>query len=100
MAKTKVQIGKLTDFFPYAQAAIRLAPNRPAQARLWAELASKYLRLQGDAALANSAIVQAQEMLSQISGKGRNGRADQQYQVARSEAKVYLIKGDLESFMS
>lgn len=32
MAKTMVQIGKLTDFFPYAQSAIKFAPNRPALA--------------------------------------------------------------------
>ena len=100
MAKTKVQIGKLNEFFPYAQMAIKFAPNRPVQARLWAELASKYLRLQGDADLAHSAIARAQDILNQIPGKGREGRVDQQYQRARSEARVYLIKGDLESFMS
>jgi CHAT domain-containing protein len=100
MAKAKVRIGDLMDYFPYARSAIRLAPNRQIQARLWAELASKYLRLQGDAALANSAIAQAQDILNQIPGKVRNGRAGQQFQVARSEAKVYLIKGELESFVS
>jgi CHAT domain-containing protein len=100
MAKAKVRIGDLMDYFPYAQSAIRLAPNRQIQARLWAELASKYLRLQGNAALANGAIAQAQDILNQIPGKVRNGRAGQQFQVARSEAKVYLIKGELESFVS
>ncbi len=100
MAKVNMQIGKLSEFFPHAKLAIKLASNRPVQARLWAELASKHLRLQGDAALANSDIARALDILNQMPGKSRNGRTGQQYQMARSEARVYLIKGDLESFVS
>lgn len=100
MAGVMVRSGKPADFFAFAQSAVQLAPNNIFRARLLAETASKYLTFQANTSQANGTIAAAESALSQIPGQLRNGKPGPRYQLARSEATVFAVKGEIQSFSS
>jgi CHAT domain-containing protein len=100
MAGVMVRSGKPADFFTFGERAVKLAPNNIFRSRLLAETASKYLTFQANTTQANNAIAAAEAALSQIPGQLRNGKPGPRYQIARSEATVFAVKGEIQSFTS
>lgn len=100
MALAQIRGGRLADYFSYAQDAARLAPNDAWRAFVQAEIALKYLHLQANIKDATSTMAMAEASLARFQGQLRPNRPGPQYLLARTEARVYTSKGDMESFMS
>ena len=100
MAIAQVMAGRTTSYFTYAQDAARLTPNAAWRAYVQAEIALKYLLLQANAKDANSTMALAEASLVQFQSQMRGGRLGPQYVLARSEARVYTVKAEMESFTS
>ncbi len=100
MALAQIRVGRLAEYFVYVQNAARLAPNEARRAYILAEMALKYLHLQANIKDANSTMALAEASLARFQGQVRPDRQGPQYLLARTEARVYTVKGDMESFMS
>lgn len=100
MALAQIRVGRLADYFAYAQNAARLSPNDARRAYVQAEMALKHLHLQANVKDANSTMAMAEASLARFQAQVRPDRPGPQYLLARTEARVYTVKGDMESFMS
>lgn len=100
MALAQVRAGRITAYFPYAQDAARLTPNPAWRAYVQAEIALKYLQLQANVKDANSTMAMAEASLAQFQSQMRGGRPGPQYLLARSEARVFTVKAEMESYSS
>ena len=99
LAGLQARQGHLAEYFPAAQQAADLAP-KPQRPRLLAEMALKSIQLKADTQQANRYMAQAEAALSEFRNQMRVAKLGQQYQLARSEAGVYSVKGELQSFTS
>lgn len=99
MAGVQIRQGHPGGYFPLADKATALAP-RPQRPHLLAETALKSLQLKADTAQAQRFMAAAEAALSEFRNQMRQGKLGPQYQLARSEASVYSVKGELQSFTS
>lgn len=100
MALVQLRSGRIPEFFEFARQAERLAGNPLKRARLLAETALKHLRLRADTSKALDTMASAETALARAASQSRGSRIGQQYQLARSEARVLGVKSEIQTFSS
>ncbi|MEI8169482.1 MAG: CHAT domain-containing tetratricopeptide repeat protein [Rhodoferax sp.] len=99
MAGIQVRQGHLAEYFPYAQKAVELAP-KPKRAHMLAEMAFKSLQLKADTTQSKRFMAESEAALSDFRSLIRGKKLGQQYQLARTEASVYSVKAELQTYSS
>ena len=99
LAGLQIRMGTLSGYWLLAHKAAALVPP-PQRPRLLAEMALKSAQLQADTQQANHYMAAAETALEAFRKQMRKDRPGAQYQLARSEAGVYSVKGELLSLSS